>query len=484
MNHRMDSSLSLAYIDGEWADVDGGTRFDVQDPGTGDVVGRVADTGEPEWSRALDAAASAQGEWGGTSRGERSRILRFLHDEVERRSEELAHIIGLESGKPLDEARAEVRYGSSFLLWFSQLVMTQAGSVVPSPSGDYQMQVEKVPVGPSLLITPWNFPFAMLTRKVGAALAAGCTSIVKPAALTPYTCAWFFDLLHEAGLPAGAVNYLPTTRASAFSSALMGDSRLRKVSFTGSTNVGRVLVRQSVDHFQRTSMELGGNAPFVVLPDAEFKDAMDGIMTAKFRNAGQACVAANRLLVPRDQYEDYVSEISRRAEELHVGGSEDLSTEMGPLADASQVDSMRGIIADARAEGGIVRTGGEALQGPGFYFAPTVISDLPIGGTTWSREIFGPVAAVYAYDSVESVADLANDTEYGLVSYLYGQRSADLDEVAGRLQSGMVAVNRPVISEASSPFGGVKSSGFGREGGHHGLDDYQDIRYTARREFP
>ncbi|WP_198144709.1 NAD-dependent succinate-semialdehyde dehydrogenase [Nesterenkonia jeotgali] len=467
------------YINGGWRDSTGGKLFEVADPSTGAPVVSVADTSTPDWSDALDAAATSFPDWRESSLQERSRFLRALFNRVTEKSDELARVMSIESGKPLGESMAEINYGASFLEWYSELLISQRGEVSDNPTGDYQMQVTRQPVGPCLLITPWNFPLAMLTRKLGAALAAGCTAVIKPAALTPLTCAWLVNQIHELGLPPGVVNYLPTTDARGLSSEIMADPRLRKISFTGSTSVGSVLLKQAAENVQASSMELGGNAPFVIARDADVDKAVTGVMIAKFRNAGQACVAANRVLVPIDMRDEFVEKLVEKVNALKVDAWDIDGADMGPLVDASQVRTVESVVTGALNEGGQVRAGGRRMDRDGYFFEPTVIVDAPIGGETWSREIFGPVAAVYSYRPEDDVAALANQTEYGLVSYLYGRDQKQLAAVADAMESGMVAINRPIISEARAPFGGVKASGLGREGGTVGLEDYQVVKYVA-----
>lgn len=467
------------YINGVWREGTEGKVFEVADPATGAPVVSIADTSSEDWSEALDAAATSFLDWRESTPQERSRFLRSLFDRVTEKKDELARVMSIESGKPLSESLAEVNYGASFLEWYSELSISQRGEVSSNPTGEYQMQVTREPVGPCLLITPWNFPLAMLTRKLGAALAAGCTAVIKPAALTPLTCAWLVNQIHELGLRAGVVNYLPTLDSRGLSAELMADARLRKVSFTGSTPVGSVLLKQAAKNVQASSMELGGNAPFVIARDADIDEAVAGVMVAKFRNAGQACVAANRILVPHDKREEFLDKLIEKVDALKVDAWDVAGAEMGPLVDESQVATVESIVNRAIKEGGQVRTGGRRIDRDGYFFEPTVIVDPPIGGATWSEEIFGPVAAVYSYGPEDDVAALANQTEYGLVSYLYGTDLKKLTAVANAIDSGMVAINRPIISEARAPFGGVKASGLGREGGTVGLDDYQIVKYVA-----
>lgn len=467
------------YVDGVWRDSSAGRLFNVEDPSTGVQVASVADTSSQDWAEALDAAATSFIDWKNTTVQDRSRFLRSLFDRLIAKRDELAKIISLESGKPRSEALDEINYGASFLEWYSELIVTQRGEISTSPTGEYQMQVTRQPVGPCLLITPWNFPLAMLTRKLGAALATGCTALIKPAAQTPMTCAWLVKEVHEIGIPKGVVNYLPTTDARGLSSEIMADTRLRKVSFTGSTQVGSILLKQAATNVQVSSMELGGNAPFVITHSADIDEAVEGLMIAKFRNAGQACVAANRILVPNNKYDEFVGNLVEKVKALKVDAWDVEGVDIGPLIDTSQVGSIENIVTRAVDEGGRILVGGQRLNRNGYFFEPTVITDVPVGGDTWSTEIFGPLAAVYSYGPEDDLEALANQTEYGLVSYLYGFDLQELTGIAASMESGMVAVNRPLISEARAPFGGVKTSGMGREGGTIGLEDYQVVKYTA-----
>lgn len=467
-----------SYIDGQWREPTTGPTFIVENPADGSALCEVHDGGSEEWTAALDAAAASEDRWRASTPKERSEILHGVYRAAHQRKDELATVLSLESGKPYKESLAEIDYGSEFLRWYSELILSQQGEIGLTPSGEYQMITVRESVGPALLITPWNFPFAMVTRKVGAAVAAGCTSLIKPAYSTPLTCAFLVELFEDNGLPAGVLNYVPTTDSRNMSQQIMSDFRLRKISFTGSTAVGAKLLEQAAPNIQAASMELGGNAPFLVLPDADLEEAINGAVIAKFRNAGQACVAANRIIAHQDVYEDFVEGFLERVKTLKIGAWDE-SPDMGPLIDAAQRDRVTDLLRRAEPDGGTRLWGGESLEGPGHFMEPTVIRDVPVGGTLWREEIFGPVAPVYRAESLDEMLQSANDTEYGLVSYLYGNDAGVLDRFTRGIRSGMVAVNRPVISEARSPFGGVKASGMGREGGRVGLDDYQTIKYIA-----
>jgi len=476
-----DAIPSGAYLEGKWVEATDAKHFEVKSPSTGEKVHQVADTSQSQWAQALESSVTAFNEWSQTTAETRSDALRKLYDVATARQEEIAAIISLESGKPFKEGLGEAKYGTSFLRWYSELIMAQRGEFELAPSGEYWMVTTKHPIGPTLLITPWNFPYAMITRKLGAALAAGCSANIKPASQTPLSAAWLVDIIHEViDLPPGTVNYLPTTDARNISKFFMDDERLRKISFTGSTQVGSVLLRQAADNIQASSMELGGNAPFIVLPSANIDSAMEGALIAKFRNAGQACVGANRILVHESIHEEFTSRFVDSIKNMVVGAWDDEGSEIGPVIDEKQLESVEKIVKAAEDEGAEVVLGGNRIDRPGTFFEPTVITNAPIGGDLWSEEIFGPVAAIYPYGEDDNIIDLANKTEYGLVSYLYGDETdASLIDTASQIQSGMVAVNRPIISEARAPFGGVKASGLGREGGTEGLDDYQVTQYIA-----
>ncbi|MDR5713076.1 NAD-dependent succinate-semialdehyde dehydrogenase [Nesterenkonia flava] len=468
-----------AYVDGAWTPVNGDASFEVSDPGNGTALCRVADTGEREWDAAVDAASAAFSEWKLTNTELRADLLRRVYDAVMDQAEDIAQIISAEAGKPLTEARAEVRYGASFIRWYSELVLADRGDFAASPSGEYWMVTKKEPVGVALLITPWNFPFSMVTRKLAAAFAAGCTSIIKPAGFTPLSSSWLVKIFHEVGVPAGVVNLLPTTKSAAMSSRLLKDSRVRKVSFTGSTPVGASLLKGAADNILASSMELGGNAPFMVLSDADLDQAVAGALVAKFRNAGQACVGANRIIVHTAVFDEFVEKFVAAVQQLKVGHALEDGVEIGPMISEKQRVETHRFVERGVEEGGRLLTGGEPIEGAGYFYQPTVIVDAPVGGHLWSNELFGPIAAVYRTNSDDEMIELANRTEYGLVAYLYGQDGKRTMRIADGIESGMVAINRPIISEARAPFGGVKASGLGREGGVDGLNDYQVTKYIA-----
>jgi len=465
------------FIGGEWVDGSAGT-FPVIDPATGDTLVRIADASPEDGIRALDAAVAAQDEWAATAPRRRSDILRRAFDLLTERADEFALLMTLEMGKPLAESRGEVTYGGEFLRWFSEEAVRIAGRFGSNPEGTGRMIISQRPVGPSFFITPWNFPLAMATRKIAPALAAGCTVVVKPAELTPLTTLAFVDLLVEAGLPAGVVNVVTTTRSGALSAPIIADPRLRKLSFTGSTPVGKKLIAQAAEGVLRVSMELGGNAPFVVFDDADLDKAVDGAMLAKFRNIGQACTAANRFIVHEAVAGEFARRITARVDAMRVGRGTEDGVQIGPLIDRKAVDGTEALVSDAVARGARLLTGGAAVEGPGTFFAPTVLTDIVAGSDILREEIFGPVLAIATFADEDEAVRLANDTEYGLVSYVFTEDLGRGMRMIDRLETGMMGVNVGVVSNAAAPFGGVKQSGVGREGGLEGIHEYLSTKYT------
>lgn len=466
------------FIGGEWGDAAGGRTFDVRDPSTNAVVKTIADAGPEDGIRALDAAVAAQEAWAATAPRTRSDLLRRAFDLVRERADDLALLMTLEMGKPLAEARGEVTYGGEFLRWFSEEAVRINGRYGLNPEGTGRMVVSQRPVGPSFFITPWNFPLAMATRKIAPALAAGCTVVIKPAELTPLTTLLFASILQEAGLPAGVVNVITTTASGDVSAPIIADPRLRKLSFTGSTPVGRKLIAQAAEGVLRVSMELGGNAPFVVFEDADLDKAVDGAMAAKFRNIGQACTAANRFIVHADIAEAFAARVTERVAAMRVGRGTEDGVQIGPLIDDRAVAKASDLVADAVDRGASVLTGGEAIEGEGTFFAPTVVSDVAPGSAILREEIFGPVLAISTFETEEEAVRLANDTEYGLVSYVFTQDLARGHRMIDHLETGMMGLNVGVLSNAAAPFGGVKQSGVGREGGLEGIHEYLSTKYT------
>jgi succinate-semialdehyde dehydrogenase/glutarate-semialdehyde dehydrogenase len=466
-------------IGGEWRPAAHGATFEVEDPATGATLARVADAAPADAMAALDAAAAARQSWAATAPRARSEILRRAFDAVIDRRDDLALLMTLEMGKPLAEARGEVTYGAEFLRWFSEEAVRVDGRLTRAPGGDAELLVTRQPVGPCLLITPWNFPLAMATRKVGPAVAAGCTVVLKPAEQTPLTALAFAQIMLDAGLPAGVLNVITTSDAPSVVRPLMEDPRLRKVSFTGSTAVGRVLVQQSATNLLRTSMELGGNAPFIVFEDADVDAAVDGAMLAKMRNGGEACTAANRFYVHEDVADRFAERLAERMGAVTVGRGIEPGVELGPLIDETQRSKVAQLVADARDRGAELLTGGEPLDGPGYFFAPTVLDRTPPGAALLREEIFGPVAPIVRFSGEEEAIAAANDTEYGLIAYVYTGDLARGLRVMNRLETGMVALNRGIVSNAAAPFGGVKASGLGREGGPEGIGEYLETRYAS-----
>lgn len=467
------------FIDGRWRAASDGSRFDVIDPSTGDVLGRVADATVDDGAAALAAAHRAQESWGRTAPRERAEILRRAFDIVTARTEDFALAMTLEMGKPLAEARGEVAYGAEFLRWFSEEAPRIAGRYSVAPDGRNRLMVVQRPVGPCLFITPWNFPLAMATRKIAPAIAAGCTMVLKPAALTPLTALLLTEVLREAGLPDGVLNVIPTTHAGAVTGPLVRDPRLRKLSFTGSTGVGQRLIADSAAQVLRVSMELGGNAPFLVFEDADLDAAVDGAVLAKMRNGGEACVAANRFLVHESVAAEFTERFAARIGAfVPARGTEPRST-VGPLVDAATRDKVAALVDGAVAQGARVAVGGAAIPGPGYFYQPTVLVDVPADADILREEIFGPVAPILTFRDEEEAIRLANDTEFGLVCFAY---TRDLDRglrLAERLETGMLGLNAGVVSNPAAPFGGVKQSGLGREGGAEGIHEYLETVYVG-----
>ena len=467
------------FIGGTWREARAGGRFTVSDPADESPLAEIADGRAADAADALDAAYDAQAEWAATPPRERGEILRRAFEAVTVQADDFADLISLEMGKPLAEAKGEVTYGAEFLRWFAEEAVRVHGRWMHAPAGGSRLLTVRKPVGPCLLITPWNFPIAMATRKIGPAVAAGCTMVVKPAALTPLTTLAFAAVLEAAGLPAGVLNVVTSTKASEISGTLMADDRLRKVSFTGSTEVGRALVRQSSDRLQRLSMELGGNAPFLVFADADLDAAVDGAMIAKMRNMGEACTAANRFLVHESVAEEFAARLGDRMAALVVGRGQDDGTQVGPLIDAKAVASVTRLVEDAVAIGARLVTGGSPVDGPGFFYRPTVLADVPPDAEINRAEVFGPVAPVSTFATDDEAIERANGTEYGLASYVYTRDLALTLRLAEALEFGMVGVNTGLVSNPAAPFGGMKQSGFGREGGFEGIEEYLETTYVA-----
>jgi succinate-semialdehyde dehydrogenase/glutarate-semialdehyde dehydrogenase len=466
------------FIGGSWRAASGGATFPVRDPSTGAVLAEVADATPEDGIAALDAAVAAQDAWAATPPRQRSDLLRAAFDLVRDHAEDLAALMTLEMGKPLAEARGEVTYGGEFLRWFSEEAVRIGGDYRTNPEGTGRAIVLKRPVGPVYAITPWNFPLAMATRKIGPALAAGCTVVVKPAELTPLTTLFLVELFHRAGLPDGVLNVVPSLDAKGLSEPIIADRRLRKLTFTGSTPVGSALLKQAAENVLKTSMELGGNAPLLVFDDADLDTAVTAAMLAKFRNVGEACTAANRFFVQEGIADAFTAALTAKVDEFRIGRGSEEGTTMGPLIDDRAVDKATRLVDDAVARGARLVTGGQRVDRPGTYYAPTVLDDVQPGSDILTTEIFGPVVSITRFATEEEGIRLANDTEFGLIAYAYTSDFARGQRLAERLETGMLGLNTGVVSNAAFPFGGVKSSGLGREGSHEGIEEYLESVYV------
>jgi succinate-semialdehyde dehydrogenase/glutarate-semialdehyde dehydrogenase len=467
------------YIGGEWRAASGGGTLAVEDPSTGESLVEVADAQVEDSLAALAAAAAKQAEWAVHPPRERGEILRRAYEAIVERSEELALLMTLEMGKALAESRAEISYAAEFFRWFSEEAVRIHGRYMVNTTGKGRILTMRQPVGPCVFVTPWNFPTAMGTRKIAPAIAAGCTIVVKPAQQTPLSMLALAQILEQAGLPGGVLNVITAKRSGAVIEPLLKDPRTRKLSFTGSTEVGRRLIEQSAEQVLRVSMELGGNAPFLVFEDADLDAAVDGAMLAKMRNVGEACTAANRFHVHESLAEPFAARLAERMRALQVGRGTEPDTDVGPLIDEAQRTKVAELVADAGERGARVLLGGESLGERGYFYAPTVLADVPADARLLDEEIFGPVAPIASFSSEEQAIEAANRTEYGLVAYVY---TRDLDRsfrVCEALESGMIGLNQGVVSNPAAPFGGVKQSGFGREGGFEGIGEYLETKYVA-----
>ena len=467
------------FIGGSWRDASGGGTFAVENPADGSTLVEVADGTVEDGKAAIDAAVAAQPGWATVPPRDRGEILRTAFETVTARADELATIMTLEMGKPLSESKAEITYGAEFLRWFSEETVRVAGRYSVAPNGATRLLTLKQPVGPCLMITPWNFPLAMGTRKIGPAIAAGCTMVVKPAGLTPLTMLWLARVLEESGVPEGVLNVVTTKRTGEVMEPIIRDPRLRKLTFTGSTEVGRSLVEQSAEGLLRVSMELGGNAPFLVFADADVDAAVEGAMLAKMRNIGEACTAANRFIVHADVAEEFSTKLAERMGALKVGNGLEDDVKVGPLVEEKQRDKVAELVDDAVGKGATVVTGGQVPDGPGWYYPPTVLTDVPLSARVSTEEIFGPVAPIFTFTDDDDAIRMANDTEYGLVAYAFTRDYARAIKVYEGLETGMVGINQGIVSNPAAPFGGVKASGFGREGGAEGIEEYLETKYVG-----
>ena len=461
----------------------GARRVDVRNPATGDVLAAVPDSDVEEAIRAVAAADVAGREWAARTPRQRSDILRRWYDLIVEHAEDIALLITREMGKPLAEARAEVAYGGDFVRWYSEETVRPGGNVRDVPTGGGTLLTRRAPVGLSVLITPWNFPLAMATRKIAPALAAGCPAVIKPATLTPLTTFYVVGLARQAGVPEDLVQIVTTTNASAFSEAVLTDARVRKVSFTGSTGVGKVLLSLAAQNVLRSSMELGGDAPLIVFDDADLERAVDGTYAAKMRNGGQSCIAANRIYVQDGIADAFVEGLVEKLATARIGDGLADDVALGPLIDRRAVDTMQRLVDDAVSHGTTVRAGGHAIPGRGHFFEATVLDHVPAAAEIARTEIFGPIAAIQRFRSEGEVLQRANATDYGLAGYVFTENLDRALNVADKLQTGLVGINQGVPSNAAAPFGGMKQSGLGREGSAEGLDEYQEIRFynIARR---
>ncbi|NWL34391.1 NAD-dependent succinate-semialdehyde dehydrogenase [Paenarthrobacter nitroguajacolicus] len=467
------------FIDGRWQQAANGATFAVENPATNEVIAHVADGSPEDAALAIEAAGRAQAAWGKSTPRERADILRRAFDLVIANTDRLASIMTAEMGKPLAEARGEVVYGAEMLRWFSEEAVRIGGDSATSVDGNTRILITKEPVGPSVLVTPWNFPLAMGARKIAPAVAAGCTMVFKPAELTPLTSLALVAIFKEAGLPDGVLNVVTTSSASSVVRTWTDSGIARKISFTGSTEVGKILLRQAADNVMRSSMELGGNAPFIVLADADIEKAVDGAMKAKMRNMGEACTAANRFFVHRSVVEEFGEKFSKKMSELQVGNGAVAGTDVGPLIEQKGLEKVESLVVDAVSKGARVLTGGSRPDGPGYFYSPTVLMDVSADAELMSTEIFGPVAAITPFDSEDEVLRLANDTEWGLVGYVFTESMDKALRFSADLEVGMVGLNTGLVSNPAAPFGGVKQSGLGREGGKIGIEEFLEYKYTA-----
>jgi succinate-semialdehyde dehydrogenase/glutarate-semialdehyde dehydrogenase len=475
----LDAVKTQLYIGGEWRDGAQRATIGVEDPATGETLAEVADATVEDAKAALAAAHEAFAQWRDHPPRERGDILRRAYEVITERADELALLMTLEMGKPIAESKAEIAYGANFFRWYAEEAVRINGRFTVNETGKGRVLTLQQPVGPCVFITPWNFPLAMGTRKIGPAIAAGCTMVVKPAKQTPLSMLMLAQILEEVGLPGGVLNVITAQRSGVTMEPLIKDPRTRKLSFTGSTEVGRTLIAQSADQILRVSMELGGNAPFLVFDDADLDAAVEGAMIAKMRNIGEACTAANRFHVAAPVADDFAQRLAARMGDLKVGRGTDPDVAVGPLIDDAQRGKVSELVDDARERGAKVLVGGSRLDGAGYFFEPTVVTDVPDDARMLGEEIFGPVAPVKGFDSDDEAIAAANATEYGLVAYVFTQDINRAFKVIERLETGMIGLNQGMVSNAGAPFGGVKHSGYGREGGPEGIKEYLETKYVA-----
>ena len=475
----IDNVNKQLFIGGEWRDATEGGTLAVEDPSTGESLCEVADAQPDDALAALEAASEAQADWAKYPPRQRGEILRSAFEMIMDRMDDLALLMTLEMGKPLADSQAEITYASEFFRWYSEQAVRINGSYSVSPDGNQRIVTMKQPVGPCLMITPWNFPMAMGTRKIGPAIAAGSTMVMKPAKQTPLSMLALAQILEEAGLPAGVLNVVVSSSSSDVIPHIISDPRLRKLTFTGSTPIGRQLMEQASERLLRVSMELGGNAPFLIFEDADLDDAVAGAMVAKMRNIGEACTAANRFHVAGSVADEFAEKLAEQMGQMKVARGTEEGAEVGPLIDEDQRSKVSELVDDALDKGAKALVGAEKIDGHGYFYRPTVLNDVPKEADLRYEEIFGPVAPVFSFDSEEDAVAAANDTEYGLVAYVYTSDLSRALRVIEGLEVGMVGLNQGMVSNAAAPFGGVKQSGFGREGGYEGIEEYLETKYVA-----
>ncbi|MGB0251963.1 MAG: NAD-dependent succinate-semialdehyde dehydrogenase [Paracoccaceae bacterium] len=467
------------YLAGEWVDGDDGATFDVTNPARGDVIAKVADLSRAQTARAIAAAEAAQKEWAAKTAKERANILRRWYDLMMENADDLGTILTAEQGKPLAEAKGEIGYGASFIEFFAEEAKRIYGETIPGHQPDKRIMVLKQPIGVAASITPWNFPNAMITRKAAPALAAGCSFVARPAAETPLSALVMGVLAERAGIPKGVLSIIPSSRSSEIGKEFCENPAVRKLTFTGSTEVGRILLRQAADQVMKCSMELGGNAPFIVFDDADLDEAVAGAIMCKFRNNGQTCVCANRIYVQAGVYDAFAKKLAAALSQMKIGDGLEEGVALGPLINQDAIAKVQEHIADATAKGGTVFYGGQSHQGEGFFMPPTIVTGATKDMAVATEETFGPLAPLFKFEDVDEVIELANDTIFGLASYFYAKDLSRVYKVAEALEYGIVGVNTGIISTEVAPFGGVKQSGLGREGSHHGIDDYLELKYIC-----